>query len=95
MQVVATGADSAPKVIALELGVTVVGRNTLPVVLSSSGISVRHAEVEVVNSLRVLLTDVGRNGTHVNGVRLKPNVPTLLQDDDRIVFGREDSDAIF
>ena len=58
------------------------------ITLDDTQISGTHAEI-IPTAYGILLIDLGsRNGTFVNGHRLIPDVPYVLQSGDRILIGR-------
>lgn len=57
-------------------------------VLTDPGVSSHHARLEA-SLAGLTVTDLGStNGTFLNGARLAPNAPALLQPNDRVMFGR-------
>lgn len=72
----------------IPIGITLVSRQAgVGLQLISQYISRRHARLECIGS-ECHITDLGSdNGTYVNGVRLTPDTPTLLNHDDRIKIG--------
>lgn len=49
--------------------------------------STRHATISCQNGQMVLSDMKSTNGTYVNGRRIEPNVPTPLNDGDKVRFG--------
>lgn len=69
-------------------GVTIAGREaSANLVLANPLVSRRHAQFTLSNN-QCLVTDLGSaNGTFLNGTRLAPNVPTLLNNGDSLRIG--------
>src|SRR5947207_1382005 len=72
----------------LDLASTVVGRaDGSGVLVDDLSVSRRHARL-IFDSGRLLVEDLGAaSGTFVNGERLTPNAPRLLEDGDTLRFG--------
>lgn len=73
----------------LKQGENTVGREKTDVLLTHSSVSRRHAVIRVEDS-KALLEDVGStNGTFVNGARIEPGTPAVIEDGSELLFGSE------
>jgi pSer/pThr/pTyr-binding forkhead associated (FHA) protein len=92
------GADT-PLLLALKVGDTVIGRrdptqnftpelDLSPYAAYQMGVSRRHALIRLQEK-RLYLIDLGsRNGTFLNGYKLKPDTPASLRDGDEAYIGK-------
>lgn len=72
----------------LAVGPNIVGREAAAVILPDKTVSRQHARVDVNEDGEVRVEDLGStNGTQINGERLLPSSPRLLQSDDTVRFG--------
>lgn len=56
---------------------------------SQRGVSRRHVRLDLLSDRYLYITDLhSTNGTYLNGARLKPYVPSLLDSGDKLVLGR-------
>lgn len=56
------------------------------VVVNHDMVSHRHALLKLYGNGKIEIVDVGRNGTYINNVQLKPNVPTPVSRKDVVSF---------
>jgi phage tail-like protein len=72
----------------IPIGITLISRQAgVGLQLANQYISRRHARLECIGT-ECHITDLGSdNGTYVNGVKLPPDTPTLLNNQDRIKIG--------
>ncbi|MEP6872297.1 MAG: FHA domain-containing protein, partial [Anaerolineaceae bacterium] len=83
-----TGTDGRRRDLPLDLPSLVVGRaDGNAIIIDDLSISRRHARL-TVDSGHLLVEDLGSaQGTFVNGVRIEPHVPNLVEDDAELRFG--------
>ncbi len=73
----------------LEKDQMTIGRDlTCDIQMEEKGLSKKHAMLSVSTDSLVTITDLGStNGTEVSSVRLEPNAPLLLNNNDRVKLG--------
>lgn len=66
-----------------------VGRDpSCDITINSSFISQQHAIIRIHGNGQIEIIDKSTNGTYVNGMRLRKNVPTLIMREDVVSFAR-------
>ncbi len=83
-----TGADGSQREIALDAATALVGRSAAnTIVLDELSVARRHARLSV-ESGRLLVEDLASaEGTYINGERLQPRNPALVEPGDELRFG--------
>lgn len=61
------------------------------IIIDNEMISRRHAILKISTSGKMEIVDMGRNGTFVNGIKLRPNVPFPVTRKDVVRFADQDS----
>lgn len=61
------------------------------IIIDNEMISRRHAILKISTFGRMEIVDMGKNGTFVNGIRLRPNVPFPVTRKDIVKFADQDS----
>lgn len=59
---------------------------SIPINDPTDVISRQHAQLRVESSGKMTITDLSRNGTYVNGMRIQPNTPTPVTRNDNVSF---------
>ena len=61
------------------------------IIIDNELISRRHAILKISTFGKMEIVDMGRNGTYVNGIKLRPNVPFPVTRKDVVKFADQDS----
>lgn len=61
------------------------------IIIDNEMISRRHAILKISTFGKMEIVDMGRNGTYVNGIKLRPNVPFPITRKDVVRFADQDS----
>lgn len=61
------------------------------IIIDNELISRRHAILKISTFGKMEIVDMGRNGTYVNGIKLRPNVPFPVTRKDAVRFADQDS----